>query len=81
MRSAESTRVSSCLFADRIASLSINVYETNCIIRNAYKQTVLATIVLFNHESNEASVVALGFLIYLLTYLLAYSVTYLFACN
>ena len=77
MRSAESTRVSSCLFADRLASLSINAYETNCIIRNAYKQTVLATLVLFNHESNDASVAALGFLISFLTY----SVTYLFACN
>ncbi len=60
MRSAESTRVSSCLFADRVASVSIEAYEAECAIRSAYKQTVLATIVLFNHETNDASVVALG---------------------
>ena len=75
MRSAESTRVSSCPFADRVASLSIQAYEAECAIRIAYKQTVLATIVLFDRETNNASVVALGSLItyYSLTHSLTHS--------
>jgi hypothetical protein len=47
VRSAESDRKSSCLFADRVAKLSIDFFKEHCPknLQNAYKQTVVSTFV------------------------------------
>ena len=44
IRSAECSRNASCLFADRIAQLSIDAYKSHCPLdlQDSYKQTVLA---------------------------------------
>lgn len=69
MRSAESSRKSSCAFADRIASISVAHYRSVCPndLRRAYRQTVLATIVLqipndliSNSEACKSSDIAVG---------------------
>lgn len=48
MRSAEASRQSSCAFADRVATLSIEAYKRWCPIelQQSYKQTVLATVLI-----------------------------------
>ena len=45
VRSAEKDRESSCLFADRVAKLSISTFQSVCPrdLQQSYKQTVLAT--------------------------------------
>lgn len=48
MRSSEANRVSSCSFADRVASASIAAYRAHCPLelQSKYKQTVVAAILL-----------------------------------
>lgn len=55
VRSAESSRISSCLFADRVAELSISAYKQNCPsdLQNAYKQTVLAAFLIQRNDSGD----------------------------
>lgn len=62
IRSAEKDRVASCLFADRVASLSLKAYEEMCPdeLRKSYKQTVLSTILVFNMNCNALYVVSVG---------------------
>lgn len=48
IRSAEKDRESSCLFADRVAKLSISTFQSVCPrdLQESYKQTVLATFII-----------------------------------
>jgi hypothetical protein len=48
VRSAEKDRESSCLFADRVAKLSISTFQSVCPrdLQESYRQTVLATFVI-----------------------------------
>jgi hypothetical protein len=55
VRSAESNRISSCSFADRVAELSISAFKRNCPsdLQDAYKQTVLAAFLIQRNDSGE----------------------------
>ena len=55
VRSAESNRVASCLFADRIAQLSIAEYKSCCSsdVQDSYKQTVLAAFFIQRNNNSE----------------------------
>lgn len=55
VRSAESSRISSCLFADRVAELSISAFKRHCPsdLQDAYKQTVLAAFLIQRDDSGE----------------------------
>jgi hypothetical protein len=56
VRSAESNRISSCSFADRVAELSISAFKLNCPsdLQDAYKQTVLAAFLIQrNNDKGE----------------------------
>ena len=52
VRSAESSRISSCSFADRVAELSISAFKRNCPsdLQDAYKQTVLAAFLIQRND-------------------------------
>ena len=60
VRSAESNRVASCLFADRIAQLSIAEYKSQCSsdIQDSYKQTVLAAFFIQRSYTEKSAVVS-----------------------
>ena len=60
MRSAESDRTSSCLFADRVSSLSISAFHDICPSEIRYKQTVLSTFLVEDRRTGHLQVVALG---------------------
>jgi hypothetical protein len=60
IRSAESSRISSCSFADRVAELSVSVFKLNCPsdLQDAYKQTVLAAFLIQRNDSGEEQNIA-----------------------
>eukprot|EP01041_Mallomonas_annulata_P006846 gene6846-13862_t len=62
IRSAESSRISSCPFPDTIATLSIQEFKRRCPIscKDAYKQTVLAAFLIQDGNSNPPIVVSFG---------------------
>ena len=57
IRSAEGNRTSSCLFADRVARLSIAAFEEHCPkdLKDSYKQTVLAAFLIQRRSTSNAS--------------------------
>lgn len=62
IRSAESERLSSCLFADKVASLSIRAFSDNCPeeIKSKYKQTVLSAFIILDSSTSEMKVISFG---------------------
>lgn len=60
LRSAESTRISTCEFGDRVARLVNSVYQSSCPddLLRSYKQTVLAGFVMHDASSDELSLVS-----------------------
>jgi double-stranded RNA-specific adenosine deaminase len=60
IRSAESNRTSSCLFADEVAKLCIETYRKICPEDICYSQTVIAGIVMENQLEQSLRVVSLG---------------------
>jgi hypothetical protein len=61
VRSAEKDRESSCLFADRVAKLSISTFQSVCPrdLQESYRQTVLATFVIqrVNVDQDDGSLI------------------------
>ena len=61
VRTAERDRESSCLFADRVAKLSISTFQSVCPrdLQESYKQTVLATFLMqrMNLDKTDGSLI------------------------